>query len=41
MSQSDRDALMRLILEHSEDDTSRLVFADWLAEHRAERTRFL
>jgi uncharacterized protein (TIGR02996 family) len=30
---TDRDALFRAICEHPDDDTARLVFADWLDEH--------
>jgi uncharacterized protein (TIGR02996 family) len=30
---TDRDALMRAILDQPADDTPRLAFADWLEEH--------
>ncbi len=30
---TDHDALLHAIIEHSEEDTPRLVFADWLDEH--------
>jgi len=30
---SDRDALMRTICDHPDDDVPRLVFADWLEEN--------
>jgi uncharacterized protein (TIGR02996 family) len=29
----DRDAFLRTILDHPEDDLARLVYADWLDEH--------
>jgi uncharacterized protein (TIGR02996 family) len=39
---SDGDALLRGILECPEDDTARLVFADWLDENgQAERAEFV
>lgn len=39
---SDRDALLRLICENPEDDTVRLVFADWLQENGDEpRAEFI
>jgi len=39
---SDGDALLRTILEHPDDDTARLVYADWLEEHgQAERAGFM
>jgi uncharacterized protein (TIGR02996 family) len=30
---ADRDGLLRAILDHPDDDTPRLVYADWLEEH--------
>ncbi|MBN9120916.1 MAG: TIGR02996 domain-containing protein [Planctomycetes bacterium] len=30
---TDRDALLRAIIDHPDEDTPRLVFADWLDEH--------
>lgn len=30
---TDHDALLRVIIEHPDEDTPRLVFADWLDEH--------
>jgi uncharacterized protein (TIGR02996 family) len=33
---SDREALYAAILAHPDDDTPRLVFADWLQEHGNE-----
>jgi uncharacterized protein (TIGR02996 family) len=43
MSQTDRDAFLRAIWESPDDDSPRLVFADWLDEHgepdRAELIR--
>jgi uncharacterized protein (TIGR02996 family) len=39
---SDREALMRAICENPDDDTPRLVFADWLDEHgEPERAEFI
>ena len=34
---SDREALYDAILAHPDDDTPRLVFADWLQENGNER----
>lgn len=31
--ESDRDAFLRAIVDNPDDDTPRLVFADWLMEH--------
>jgi uncharacterized protein (TIGR02996 family) len=30
---NDREALLRAVCENPDDDTPRLVFADWLEEH--------
>ena len=39
---TDRDALYRAILAHPDDDTPRLVYADWLEENgRAEEAEFI
>ena len=39
---NERDALMRAICENPDDDTPRLVFADWLQEHgEEERAEFI
>lgn len=39
---TDRDALLRSILEHPQEDLPRLVYADWLDEAgEAERAEFL
>lgn len=39
---SERDALLRAILQHPDDDTPRLIFADWLDEHgEADRAEFI
>jgi uncharacterized protein (TIGR02996 family) len=39
---NDREALLRAICENPEDDTPRLVFADWLQEHgEEERAEFI
>jgi uncharacterized protein (TIGR02996 family) len=39
---NERDALMRAICEHPDEDTPRLVFADWLQEHGDEaRAEFI
>jgi uncharacterized protein (TIGR02996 family) len=39
---TDRDALYRAILAHPEDDTPRLVYADWLEENgRSEEAEFI
>lgn len=39
---SDHDALLRAICEHPDDDTPRLIFADWLEEHGdADRATFV
>jgi uncharacterized protein (TIGR02996 family) len=35
---SDRDALLAAIVAHPDDDTPRLVYADWLDEHAPDRT---
>lgn len=38
----DRDALVRAIIENPEDDSPRLVYADWLDEHGgAARAEFI
>src|SRR5262245_16999021 len=34
-----RDAILWAVLEHPDDDTPRLVFADWLEEHGADTDR--
>src|SRR5215216_3273134 len=39
---TDRDALYRAILAHPDDDTPRLVYADWLQENdRPEEAEFI
>lgn len=39
---NERDALYRHICEHPDDDTARLVFADWLQEHsEVHRAEFI
>ena len=39
---SDRDALLAAILAHPDDDTPRLVYADWLDEHdEPDRAEFI
>src|SRR5947199_487789 len=39
---NERDALLRAICANPDDDTSRLVFADWLDEHaEPERAEFI
>ena len=39
---TDADALLRAIVRHPDDDTPRLVYADWLQENdRAEEAEFL
>jgi uncharacterized protein (TIGR02996 family) len=39
---TDRDALYRAILAHPEDDTPRLVYADWLEENgRSEEAEII
>ena len=39
---TDQDALLRAIVRHPEDDTPRLVYADWLQEHdRDDEAEFL
>jgi uncharacterized protein (TIGR02996 family) len=42
---TDREALYRAIIEHPDEDTPRLAFADWLDEHGSEsdklRARFI
>jgi uncharacterized protein (TIGR02996 family) len=39
---NERDALMRAICENPDDDTPRLVFADWLQEHgEDDRAEFI
>ena len=39
---SEREALLRAICDHPDDDTPRLVFADWLQEHGEEdRAEFI
>jgi uncharacterized protein (TIGR02996 family) len=39
---TDRDAFLRAIIDRPEDDTARLVFADWLEEHgEAARGEFI
>ena len=39
---SDREAFMQAILDAPDDDTPRLIFADWLDEHgEAERAEFI
>lgn len=39
---SERDALLRAICDNPDDDTARLVFADWLQEHGdEERAEFI
>lgn len=38
----ERDAFLRMIVENPDDDTPRLVFADWLEEHdEPERAEFI
>jgi uncharacterized protein (TIGR02996 family) len=42
MTDPDADALLRAIVRHPDDDTPRLVYADWLQENgRAEEGEFL
>lgn len=42
MTDPDADALLRSIVRHPDDDTPRLVYADWLQENgRAEEAEFL
>jgi uncharacterized protein (TIGR02996 family) len=39
---SDRTALLRAIIDNLEEDTPRLIFADWLQEHScAARAEFI
>ncbi|MBN9117949.1 MAG: TIGR02996 domain-containing protein [Planctomycetes bacterium] len=39
---SDEDALLAAILAHSDEDTPRLIYADWLEEHgQPERAEFI
>jgi uncharacterized protein (TIGR02996 family) len=42
MTDPDAEALLRAIVRHADDDTPRLVYADWLEENgRAEEAEFL
>jgi uncharacterized protein (TIGR02996 family) len=42
VAMNDRDALMRAICENPDEDTPRLVFADWLQENgEEERAKFI
>jgi uncharacterized protein (TIGR02996 family) len=42
MTDPDADALLRTIVRHADDDTPRLVYADWLEENgRGEEAEFL
>jgi len=38
---TDLEALHRAVLEHPDDDTPRLVYADWLEEHGDPRGEFI
>ena len=39
---NERDALLRAVCENPDDDTPRLVFADWLQEHgEGDRAEFI
>jgi len=39
---TERDALLKAVCDHPDDDTPRLVFADWLQEHgEDERAEFI
>ena len=41
-SVTERDAFLAEIIAHPEDDTPRLIFADWLEEHgEEERAEFI